>query len=179
MDASFNSNFYLTSATVIPLFYITLFLQGNVVQDTAKWAGSRFAALTNFISLTWANRRKRMLRGAGWRAFLGAIFLVSLILILLMYLILLAAVIGVLSEGISIWVLLHQSDNLLLRSTVLWSMLSLLAVMSAKPTVTVIRNLSWPSIHNIIPRLRRLVQHQENGISGSQAPAHPESSQPV
>jgi len=157
MDTSFNPNFYLTTATVIPLFYITLFLQeGNVIQDLAKWVGSRFAAVTDDISQIRKNRGRPGLRGAGLTAGLTTFFLISCILIALMYVILAATVVGILAEGISIWALFYQSDNLILRGIVLWSILGLLAVMSAKPTATVIRNLSWPSIRNISSPLRRL-----------------------
>ena len=36
MKDSFNSNFYITTAAVAPLLYITLFLQGQTIQDLAK-----------------------------------------------------------------------------------------------------------------------------------------------
>lgn len=162
MDSSFNSNFYVTSAAAIPLFYLAAFVQeGNVISDatglikngiasTFELAKSGWTSMVNYLK----DRGGSGIRGAGFRACLIAAFLIPFILILFILFVLaavecllLAAVFGgVLSEGISIWALFYQSDNLLLREIVLWAMLGLLAVMSVKPTVHVMKDLSWSSI---------------------------------
>jgi hypothetical protein len=36
MKDNFNSNFYITAATVIPLLYITLFLQSQIIQNLSR-----------------------------------------------------------------------------------------------------------------------------------------------
>jgi hypothetical protein len=41
MKDSFNADFYATAATVIPVLYIALAVQGSTLEDIAKWASRR------------------------------------------------------------------------------------------------------------------------------------------
>jgi len=147
MDSSFNySDFYVTSAAAIPLFYLAVFVQeGNVISDTAELIKSGIAA-TRELAKKWLafmynhlkDQNEPGIRGIGAKCGLITVFVIPFILILIIPfilaavgLLLLAAVFaGVLSEGISIWALFYHSDNLPLREIVLWAMLGLLGVMS-------------------------------------------------
>ena len=167
MDSSFNGNFYITAAAAIPLFYLAAFVQeGNVIADTgvlmrrgiastARLARRRRTASTvQYVK----DRGQPGIRGAGFRSFLTVAFLFTFILSLFMlfilmtvgFLLMAAVSIGVLAEGMSIWALFYQSDNIFLREIVLWAMLGLLAVMSVRPTAHVI-DLSWTSIFSREP----------------------------
>ena len=163
MDSSFNySDFYVTSAAAIPLFYLAVFVQeGNVISDTAELIKSGIAA-TRELAKKWLafmynhlkDQNEPGIRGIGAKCGLITVFVIPFILILIIPfilaavgLLLLAAVFaGVLSEGISIWALFYHSDNLPLREIVLWAMLGLLGVMSVKPAVHVTKDLLWSSI---------------------------------
>ena len=163
MDSSFNySDFYVTSAAAIPLFYLAVFVQeGNVISDTAELIKSGIAA-TRELAKKWLafmynhlkDQNEPGIRGIGAKCGLITVFVIPFILILIIPfilaavgLLLLAAVFaGVLSEGISIWALFYHSDNLPLREIVLWAMLGLLVVMSVKPAVQVMKDLPWSSI---------------------------------
>jgi hypothetical protein len=68
-------------------------------------------------------------------------FLTAYLLGPLVYVILVATLAGVAAEAISLWALFYRSDNLVMRNIVLWSMLGLLALLSVKPTMTVLRKL--------------------------------------
>jgi small-conductance mechanosensitive channel len=162
MASSFNSDFYLTSAAAIPLFYLAAFVQeGNVISDSAglikngiasthKLAKNWLAAMFNYLK----DRDEPGIRGIGFKCCLIAAGLIPFILILfiplilaMVWILLLTVVLaGVLSEGISIWALFYQSDNLPLREIVLWAMLGLLVVMSVKPAVHVTKGLPWSSV---------------------------------
>ena len=119
MKDSFNSDFYITAATVIPLFYITLFLQGNLVQGLAKRVGDTWAVPASTIRS----------------------FLKSYILWPIANLIFVSAVAGIAAEALSLLALYHQSDNTVIRAIVLWSMLGLLALVGANPTIAIVRNM--------------------------------------
>jgi hypothetical protein len=43
MDANFNSDYYVAIITVVPLLYITLFLQSAAIQDFSKKVGAVYA----------------------------------------------------------------------------------------------------------------------------------------
>jgi hypothetical protein len=162
MSASFNSDFYITSTAAIPLFYLAAFVQeGNVISDTAKLikngitstrelAKNWLASMYNYLK----DRDESGIRGIAYKSWLTIAFLIPFIITLLIpfilatvgFLLLAAVFAGVLSEGISIWALFYQSDDLPLREIVLWSMLGLLVVMSVRPTVQVMKDLPWSSI---------------------------------
>jgi hypothetical protein len=120
MKDSFNSNFYITAATVIPLLYITLFLQGQMIQNLQKrmdrlyYSGERTSRY-RFLILN--------LRGSGF------------------YIILTMALAGIAAEALSLWALYFQSDSTAIRAIVLGSMLGLLVLVAASPIITIMRNL--------------------------------------
>ena len=167
MSSSFNSDFYITSAAAIPLFYLAAFVQeGNVITDTAELIKNGIAS-TRELAKNWLasmynylkDRHEPGIRGIAYKCWLITAFLIPFIIILLIpfilaavgFLLLAAVFAGVLSEGISIWVLFYQSDNLPLREIVLWAMLGLLVVMSVKPAVQVMKDLPWSSIFSRAP----------------------------
>ena len=166
MDSSFNPNFYITAAAAIPLFYLAAFVQdGNVIADTGVLIKSGIAATVGLAKKGTTATVKYLkgrgqpgIRGIWFRACLTVAFLLPFLLSLFTlfilatvgFLLLAAVSVGVLSEGISIWALFYQSDNIFLREIVLWTMLGLLGVMSVKPTAHVIE-LSWSSIFSREP----------------------------
>ena len=166
MDSSFNSGFYITAAAAIPLFYLAVFVQdGNVIADTGGLIKSGIAFIARLTRNRTASTVKYVkgrgqpgIRGIGFRSFLTVAFLFPFLLSLFTlfilatvgFLLMAAVSVGVLSEGISLWALFYQSDNIFLREIVLWTMLGLLGVMSVKPTAHVIE-LSWSSIFSREP----------------------------
>ena len=167
MESSFNGNFYITAAAAIPLFYLAVFVQeGNVIADTGGLIKSGIASIARLTRSRTASTVKYVkgrgqpgIRGMGFRSFLTVAFLFPFLLSLFIlfilatvgFLLMAAVSVGVLSEGISIWALFYQSDNIFLREIVLWTMLGLLGVMSVKPTVHVMKDLSWSSLFSHEP----------------------------
>lgn len=140
MKNSFNSDFCITAATVIPLLYITLFLQGQLIQDLAQRVGSRYMshskALVDILG-RWETRvfQRGDFRSAGLAV--GNAYLLTPVLSL----ILASALAGIAAEALSLWALYYQSDNVVMRAIVLWSTLGLLVLVCASPTITIVRNL--------------------------------------
>jgi hypothetical protein len=140
MKDNFNSNFYITAATVIPLFYITLFLQSSVVQGLAKKVGDKWYTLSGSMNEALERLLKRDFRLNVINV--ARIFLFSsYVLLPVATLILASAIAGIAAEAISLWALYYQSDNTVMRAIVLWSMLGLLALVCANPTMTIVRNI--------------------------------------
>lgn len=144
MKDSFNTNFYLAAATVVPLFYITLFLQGQMVQNLAL----RFVEATNKTISFLADRidilgKYRVLGKNSILSFLAFLagILLGIPVLLILTAIMVAAFAGIAAEAISLWVLYYQSDSVFVRVVVLWSMLGLLVLIAANPTITVVRTL--------------------------------------
>jgi hypothetical protein len=137
MKDSFNSNFYITAATVIPLLYITLFLQGQMTQNLVR----RFHDLSDRIDKvfedwstngrTWISRSTAPIVRYLYEAVGGLLAVVIMVLPLA----------GIAAEGFSLWALYYQADNNTMREVVLWSMLGLLILVSANPTIAITRNL--------------------------------------
>ena len=167
MSSSFNSDFYITSAAAIPLFYLAAFVQeGNVISDTAGLIRNGITS-TRELAKDWLAAMFSYLReldepgirGIGFKCCLITASLIPFTLIVITpfilatvgFLLLAAVFAGVLSEGISIWALFYQSDNLPLREVVLWAMLGLLVVMSVKPALQVTKGLPWSSIFSREP----------------------------
>jgi hypothetical protein len=74
--------------------------------------------------------------------FLDLILLAALfVLLVLICLIIAAAFAGIVAEALSLWALYYQSDNVTMRAIALWSMLGLLVLVSANPTITIVRNI--------------------------------------
>jgi len=135
MRDGFNSNFYITTATVIPLFYITLFLQSQVMQNLALRYSRAFFAYVGGIG-RWTRRASGTWRYV--RLLLGA--LAGMAAFPLTYAIVFVPFAGVIAEWYSLWALYHQSDTAAWRLFVLWSGLGLLVIVSANPTLTIYRN---------------------------------------
>ena len=143
---SFNSNFYITTATVIPLLYITLFLQGELIQNLAKRA-RRLRDENADALLAWSKKRRSFL---------------------VIYVCLAAVFAGLVAEVLSIWALFYRSDNIVMRTIVLWSVLGLLVLGAANPTITVVRNLyGWASrdTSDGEPDSIEGAEQRENGLS--------------
>jgi hypothetical protein len=138
MRDSFNVNFYVVAATVIPIFYLTLTLQGPFFEDlqglartagnaTQKWLGKLSEDETRERGLRY---RLRVLRVAyTWVTIGTGLFFFGLLIVLA----------SVASEGISLWSLLNETDSNAARQFVLWSMIALLGLMAIKPTVAIYR----------------------------------------
>lgn len=142
MKDSFNSNFYITAATVIPLFYITLFLQGSLVQGFAKRVGDKWKVPASDMSNALDRLLKRDFRRSTIDSAIVS-FVYFYVLTPVVTLILISAIAGIAAEAISLWALYYQSDNTVMRAIVLWSMLGLLCLVCAKPTMTIMRNIYW------------------------------------
>jgi hypothetical protein len=135
MKDSFNSNFYITAATVIPLLYITLFLQGQLIHDLAKKLRRTFFRVETTL-YDWETKGKSWIkRSLG--VVLGLLFQFPALLI--SYVIIASSLSGIVAESLSLWTLYYQSDNLTMRAIVLWSMIGLLVLVSVRPTITIIR----------------------------------------
>lgn len=136
MKDNFNSNFYITAATVIPLLYITLFLQSQIIQNLSRSFLRVGAKISDqFFRKAEMSRRAPLL-------FLDLILLAALfVLLVLICLIIAAAFAGIVAEALSLWALYYQSDNVTMRAIALWSMLGLLVLVSANPTITIVRNI--------------------------------------
>lgn len=140
MKDSFNTNFYLTAATVIPLFYITLFLQGNIIQTITKMMldAYRSAYRSRFEESRYRGRRmSRQMDKALKNAQLRPWILLPVIFGFTLNVLLLAIFAGIISEALSLWALFYQSDSFVTREIVLWSMIGLLALLLVKPTITI------------------------------------------
>jgi hypothetical protein len=128
MKDNFNSNFYITAAIVIPLLYITLFLQSQIIQNLSRSFLRVGAKISDqFFRKAEMSRRAPLL-------FLDLILLAALfVLLVLICLIIAAAFAGIVAEALSLWALYYQSDNVTMRAIALWSMLGLLVLVSANP----------------------------------------------
>src|SRR5580700_9037468 len=106
MKDNFNSNFYITAATVIPLLYITLFLQSQIIQNLSRSFLRVGAKISDqFLRKAEMSRRAPLL-------FLDLILLAALfVLLVLICLIIAAAFAGIVAEALSLWALYYQSDN--------------------------------------------------------------------
>lgn len=144
MKDSFNSNFYITAATVIPLLYITLFLQSQMIQNLAKWVtdiNEKRLMIAHRIMEIWADKSFRIRL---------AIMFSSTVLIAFIFSCLSAAILimtfaGAVSEALTFWVLYYQTDSVWMRRFVLWSIFALLLLVCSGPTITIIRNLTPPA----------------------------------
>jgi hypothetical protein len=135
MKEKFNPDFYIAVATVVPLLYITLFLQGQLVQDFAKKTGPKYAAMSDYFSneLRRAGYSNVGMEGGpaprGSLAF-GVAFL-SVLTVLLA---------GPVAVGYSVWALFFQGDVLYMRVIVMLATFIVLLLVSFNPTVAVLRN---------------------------------------
>lgn len=142
MSSDFNHDFYVTTATVIPLLYITLILQSEQVQKFAKIVGIQYDKFSNKWDGAWGSmkRGENILRNFG-NLLLGGIGLY--VFPPIMAIVAASALAGVAAEAYSLWALYYQKDIAAMRVLVLWSTLWLLILMCSRPTMIIIRNLMF------------------------------------
>jgi hypothetical protein len=163
MKTAFNSNFYLTTAAVIPVLYVALIVQANAARDM-------------LLRLDHAMHEKIK------RESQGSIVLVLMILGLaaacIIWLASVAIVIfGIVGETASILSLYNQSDSETIRLLVLVSTILLLIVTTIGPVLTVSFAFTRPMIRwakAFFQVLRRLLSadHTSNN-NGHRQPAAP------
>jgi hypothetical protein len=137
MKDSFNFNFYITSATVIPLLYITLFLQTEQMQNLAKSVGDEMQQVLDTINYRIAHSsgiRHRLIIAFG-------IILAYPVMLLVSWAFLAIGLCGFVAEVLSLVALYTQWDNSTAEQIVLGAMLALLALVIINPTITVYLNL--------------------------------------
>jgi hypothetical protein len=139
MKDGFNHDFYITAATVIPLLYITLFLQGQSIEEMAHKVNLALTANVAIMTRYLEDKDKHRRRSSRTR-FVKA-FLVTYVWGPLVYVVMAATLAGVVAEAISLWALFYSSDNRVMRGIVLWSMFGLIALMSANPTTRIFQRL--------------------------------------
>jgi hypothetical protein len=144
MHATFNENFYIVSATVIPLFYVTLFLQGSwseILQSVLRKGGQR--------ADYWLVKSRKTLPDQHMRKFAYNANFTALIISTqaVFWLAELAIICGVVSEIISLTTLFYQSGSLLEIRIVFWSMVGLLVLMAVRPVfgIMYVTFINWES----------------------------------
>lgn len=110
--ASFNANFYITAAALIPLLYITLSLQGSTF---------------NSLVTHWLKARDELLKTdlTGWpflRSWIKSTAL-STVASAIWYA-------GIIGEAFAVWALYEQSSNAFIGPFVLLSIFALLSVLA-------------------------------------------------
>ncbi len=118
MQDTFNFNFYLATAAVLPLLYITLVLQGPVFDDFERMA----KRLREY--------RLRIMRIHPVRYYVAA-FLSTI----WFYFVVIVIAAGIIGEAVSLWALYYESDTIIIRKAVLWSTLGLLGLLTIRPVV--------------------------------------------
>ena len=123
MENTFNSNFYLAAATVIPVLYIALIVQANAVRDI----------LTRLDHAMYAK-----IRSESHSSIILLLMILGLIAAFAVWLVSVAILIfGIVGEITSIQALYHQSDSENIRFLVLVSTILLLAISTVGPALTV------------------------------------------
>lgn len=134
MKDSFNSDFYITAATVIPLLYITLFLQGQVIQISSLF----FMYIVTKDTKFWdASPLTRNLSDASW---LTRNHLVRWLATPIVLAIPLTPTAGILAEVSALLALYYHSDYGV-RTFILWSMLGLLFLVPVSAGITIMGNI--------------------------------------
>ncbi len=145
MADSFNHDFYITIATVLPLLYIALFLQGDSIQNFTKKVGISYDKVTvDLVAAIFDWFKGRFSIHHTWtmiRAIMRAVFFWSFILVPTIFALLATMVAGPFAIGYSFWALFYQSDTLGLRLAVMLSALGLLVAVSWNPIGVIVNNL--------------------------------------
>jgi hypothetical protein len=128
--SSFNANFYIIVATVIPVFYVALIVQIPLVATLTEWL------LKNFSDL---QRRAREFPVEGrWRNVPGRNLMLLWILFNVSTAIaILVLIIGIIGETNSIIALYHQADDTAIRKSCLRAIFALLYATLIVPVFTV------------------------------------------
>ena len=140
----FNANFYIVSATVIPLFYITLTLQGPMFEDlqhVARRAGTSMdKAIKRFdTDIEYPSKWRRFAYGLHTWIMIVSWATIATVTFIFAGLIILAGIAG---EIISLLALYHESDTPITRSFVLWSMIGLLGLIPIRPALAIFK-VTW------------------------------------
>jgi hypothetical protein len=123
MKDTFNSNFYITAATVIPVLYLALIVQANAVRDLLTRLDRAMQAKTKAQS---QGSIISVLIILGFIA-ASAIWLASTVILIL----------GIGGEVAAILVLYRQSDSDSVRNFVLVSTILLMVITTAGPALTI------------------------------------------
>lgn len=124
MRLTFNSNFYLTTATVIPLLYLALILQASIIGDILTKLNHAIETVSK-----WRPRFDVV----GFLMYV--IYIVATLLVAAATLIIVGGVVG---EIIAITALFHQSDTQTQRQSVLNATIILLIATVLAPTWTIV-----------------------------------------
>lgn len=125
MDAAFNHDFYVTSATVIPILYLALSVQGTLVGNLITHLESAIHTMRTTVPDTL--RKQWALIIAQYTA-------------LIVYSAASVIVVGAAGgEILAIVALDHRSDNTMLRNLVLKAVIGLVVILAADP----LWKLSW------------------------------------
>jgi predicted membrane-bound spermidine synthase len=138
MNNGFNHDFYVTAAAVIPLLYITLFLQGQLIEDIAKTV-NRIATRNVRVFQSLVSKPSRFHQVNEMVKPLLVVYVVTPVI----YVVLAAPFAGIIAEALSLWALFYGSDSLTMREIVLWSMFGLLVLISAKPVMSIYTKLFY------------------------------------
>jgi hypothetical protein len=144
MSDQFNSDYYITIATVVPLLYITLFLQGQLMQDLTKRIGAAngkqvVAALS--VATSWSQGEFKLIQI--W-TLAKAFFYVDFFFSLFIYILAAIVLAGPVAAGYAIWALFWHSDVFYMRMITMLSAMGLILLVIAAPTVVVLRNTFMP-----------------------------------
>lgn len=144
MDGNFNSEYYITIATVVPLLYITLFLQGDAIQDFSKklsvtFVRQSFILFSSLDDLIHGNLKLKQIAPL-LKAFLFTVYAVGPTI----YLVLAAVLAGPVAAGYAAWALFFRSDVFIMRIITLLATIGLLFLVIITPAATIVRNVFSP-----------------------------------
>lgn len=144
MENNFNHDFYVTVATVVPLLYITLFLQGQQVQDFGKKLGGMIDKSSEGFGRilgSWSEGKFQLKHI--WEFFWLASF-ASFGIGGMFYAVLVTMAAGPVAIGYSFWALFYRSDVHFMRVIVLLSTVGLLLLVCLNPIGSIVRNMRNP-----------------------------------
>lgn len=146
MDGQFDSNYYIAIVTIVPLLYITLFLQSEFMHGFSETVGMAYgkqlAIILNILD-DWSHRKFRL--GQVW-ALIKVFFFVVYFIGPSLYVVIASVLAGPVAAGYSIWALFHQSDVSYMRIVTLLATLGLLILATFGPAATLFRNSFGPQI---------------------------------
>lgn len=135
MKETFNPDFYIAVATVVPLLYITLFLQGRSVQHFAKKFGPKYSAMSD--------QNEALMIRTGLRPYYGELGPAprgSMAFGVAFYTVLVMLLAGPVAVGYSFWALFFQADVFYMRMVVMLATFLLLLLVSFSPSVVILRS---------------------------------------
>jgi hypothetical protein len=141
MHDPFNVNFYIVSATVTPLLYVALILQGSLTEDLERMNKKIGQYEDRLLEHAYKYPSRFEHYATGLR-FIAMSYIWALVGFTAFVLSAAAILAGLLGEGLSLWCLFYQSDTFWIRETVLWSMVALLAAMAIRPILAICK-VAW------------------------------------